>query len=97
LEIGSIGRLDGKRIVITGSLRRQGRHFALACATEGASLVVNGTNEEALSAVTEEIAALGAPVRAVLGSVAEAAVCDALVASCVDNFGGAYGYDPAPH
>lgn len=48
----------------------------------------NGTNEEAPSAVTEEIAALGAPVHAVLGSVAEAAVCDALVACCVDNFVG---------
>jgi NAD(P)-dependent dehydrogenase (short-subunit alcohol dehydrogenase family) len=86
--MNSMGRLDGKRIVITGSSRSLGRHFALACAAEGASLVVNGTNEQALSAVTEEIAALGAPVHAVLGSVAEASVCNALVACCVDNFGG---------
>lgn len=83
-----MARLDGKRMVITGSSRSLGRHFALACAAEGASLVVNGTNQAALSAVVAEIAALGAPVHAVLGSVAEAAVCNELVASCVDNFGG---------
>ena len=83
-----MGRLDGKRIVITGSSRSLGRHFALACAAEGASLVVNGTNEDALSAVKDELSALGAPVHAVLGSVAETSVCNALVACCVDNFGG---------
>jgi 3-oxoacyl-[acyl-carrier protein] reductase len=83
-----MGRLEGKRIVITGSSRSLGRHFALACAAEGASLVINGTNAQALAAVADEIAALGAPVRAVLGSVAEAAVCNALVARCVDDFGG---------
>jgi 3-oxoacyl-[acyl-carrier protein] reductase len=83
-----MGRLDGKRIVITGSSRSLGRHFALACAAQGASLVVNGTNQEALSAVVDEIAALGAPVQAVLGSVAEADVCNALVAACVETFGG---------
>lgn len=84
----TMGRLNGKRMVITGSSRSLGRHFALACAAEGASLVINGTNEEALSAVAAEVAALGAPVRAVLGSVAEAAVCNELVTCCVDNFGG---------
>lgn len=83
-----MGRLDGKRMVITGSSRSLGRHFALACAAEGASLVINGTNQMALSAVAAEIAAMGAPVHAVLGSVAEATVCDELVACCVDNFGG---------
>ncbi len=41
-----MGRLNGKRIVITGSSRSLGRHFALACAAEGASLIINGTNED---------------------------------------------------
>jgi NAD(P)-dependent dehydrogenase (short-subunit alcohol dehydrogenase family) len=83
-----MGRLDGKRIVITGSSRSLGRHFALACAAEGASLIINGTNEMALAKVTEEVAALGAAVYAVPGSVAETGVCNALVKTCVDKFGG---------
>jgi 3-oxoacyl-[acyl-carrier protein] reductase len=83
-----MGRLTGKRIVITGSSRSLGRHFALACAAEGASLIINGTNEIALAAVVAEIAALGAPVHAVCGSVAETPVCNALVDTCIDRFGG---------
>ncbi|MEJ6539283.1 MAG: SDR family NAD(P)-dependent oxidoreductase [Halioglobus sp.] len=81
-------RLKGKRIVITGSSRSLGRHFALACAAEGASLIVNGTNEEALADVAREVADLGVAVHAVLGSVAETEVCNALVDTCVDKFGG---------
>ena len=81
-------RLKGKRIVITGSSRSLGRHFALACAAEGASLIVNGTNEEALAAVAREVADLGVAVHAVVGSVAETQVCNALVETCVDKFGG---------
>ena len=81
-------RLKGKRIVITGSSRSLGRHFALACAAEGASLIVNGTNEEALAEVAREVADLGVAVHAVVGSVAETEVCNALVETCVDKFGG---------
>ncbi len=83
-----MGRLAGKRIVITGSSRSLGRHFALGCAAEGASLVLNGTNKEALESVRLEVAELGAPVAVVAGSVAERAVADELVAACVDAFGG---------
>ncbi len=81
-------RLKGKRMVITGSSRSLGRHFALACAAEGASLIVNGTNEEALADVAREVADLGVAVHAVLGSVAKTEVCNALVETCVDKFGG---------
>ena len=81
-------RLKGKRIVITGSSRSLGRHFALACAVEGASLIVNGTNEEALADVAREVADFGVAVHAVVGSVAETEVCNALVDTCVDKFGG---------
>ena len=81
-------RLKGKRMVITGSSRSLGRHFALACAAEGASLIVNGTNEEALADVAREVADFGVAVHAVVGSVAETEVCNALVDTCVDKFGG---------
>ena len=61
-----MGRLDGKRMVITGSSRSLGREFALACAHEGASLVLNGTNQDALISVLKEVTDLGAPARACL-------------------------------
>jgi len=83
-----MGRLSGKRIVITGSSRSLGRHFALACAEQGASLVLNGTNETALSEVCSEIRATGAQVRAVVGSVAETKTCKELIDVCVHAFGG---------
>ncbi len=83
-----MSRLDGKRMVITGSSRSLGREFALACAHEGASLVLNGTNEDALVSVLKEITDLGARGRAVLGGVAEAGVGEELVKTCVDAFGG---------
>jgi NAD(P)-dependent dehydrogenase (short-subunit alcohol dehydrogenase family) len=65
-----MGRLNGQRMVITGSSRSLGREFALACAAQGASVVLNGTNAEALAGVAKEIHALGAPVCSVAGSVA---------------------------
>lgn len=83
-----MARLDGRRMVITGSSRSLGREFALACAREGASLVLNGTNAAALASVEAELSALGAPVRSVAGSVADEAVVQALVDTCIDAFGG---------
>ncbi|MDX1734229.1 MAG: SDR family NAD(P)-dependent oxidoreductase [Halioglobus sp.] len=83
-----MGRLDGKRMVITGSSRSLGRHFALACAAQGASLVINGTSEAALAQVEAELRKKGAPVRAVPGSVADSAVCRRLVETCVEAYGG---------
>ena len=83
-----MARLEGKRMVITGSSRSLGRHFALACAAEGAALVVNGTDAAALAAVEAELRERGAPVVAVCGSVADSAVCRQLVEACVDAHGG---------
>ncbi len=83
-----MARLQGKRIVITGSSRSLGRHFALAVAREGASVILNGTSEGALAATQAELEALGAPVHSVPGSVADSSVCKALVDTCVAQFGG---------
>ena len=83
-----MARLKGKRMVITGSSRSLGRHFALAVAREGASVLLNGTNREALAATQREVAALGAAVHSVPGSVTEADVCRELVETCVARFGG---------
>ena len=83
-----MGRLAGKRMVITGSSRSLGRSFALACGEEGASLVINGTNGQALARVEAELRERGVPVAAVAGSIAQTEVCRALVQTCVDTYGG---------
>jgi len=83
-----MSRLEGKRIVITGSSRGLGRAFAIATAAEGASVVINGTNQEALAEVEQTIRESGGRVVAIAGSVAEEAVCASLVAGCVEAFGG---------
>ncbi len=83
-----MGKLDGKRMVITGSSRSLGREFALACAREGAQLVINGTNEAALARTAEDLRALGAQVSTVAGSVAHEAIARQLVERCTADFGG---------
>ncbi len=83
-----MSRLKGKRIAITGSSRSLGREFALAVAREGASVVLNGTNQQALADTQAAIEALGTPVCSVIGSVADTGVCRDIVDTCVARFGG---------
>ena len=80
-------RLDGKRIVVTGSSRGLGRGFAVALASAGAQLVINGTDGEALAATEAAIVAVGGRCEPVVGSVADDAVAESLVARCVATFG----------
>lgn len=82
-----MARLAGKNIVVTGSSRGLGRAFAIAMAAEGASVVINGTNREALAEVEETISSAGGNVLAIAGSVAEEATCAQLVSGCVESFG----------
>lgn len=83
-----MARLQGKRVVVTGSSRGLGRAFAMAMAAEGASVVINGTNSEALKEVESAIRKAGGEVAVVQGSVAEEAVCESLISTCVERFGG---------
>ncbi|MCC5872222.1 MAG: SDR family oxidoreductase [Gammaproteobacteria bacterium] len=83
-----MARLQGKRVVVTGSSRGLGRAFAMEMAAEGASVVINGTHAQALSEVESAISRAGGQVVAVRGSVAEEAVCQSLVDTCVEAFGG---------
>src|ERR1700730_16600226 len=59
---GNVGALDGKAIAITGAGRGIGRAVALACATEGAAVVVNDygvsmDGNEPTSEVADEVVA----------------------------------------
>ena len=80
--------LSNKRMVITGSSRGLGRAFAIGCAAQGAQVVINGTNLAALAEVESEIRTAGGQVVSVPGSVAEEATAQALVAACVEQYGG---------
>lgn len=90
------GFLEGKAIAITGSGRGIGRAIALACAAEGAKVVVNdygvsmdGTEptSEIANEVVEEIKKAGGEAVANANSVAEMAGGESIVKSAIDNFG----------
>lgn len=83
-----MGKLDGKRIVITGSSRGLGQAFAVGCANEGAKVVINGTNHDALAKTENLIAKAGGMGIAVAGSVADESVCETLIQTCVTEYGG---------
>ena len=82
------GQVEGKRIVVTGATRGMGRGFALALAAEGARVVVNGTNAELVEEVTSAIRDGGGTAEPVVGSVADDAVAERLVSTCVQRWGG---------
>ena len=75
-------------MVITGSSRGLGRAFAIAAAAEGASVIVNGTNESAVAETMEAVGSDTGRVIPVPGSVAEPEVVERLVRTCVEQFGG---------
>ena len=83
-----MAEVDGRRIVVTGASRGLGRAFALELGRQGANLVVNGTNAELVHQVAEEIVAEGGRAEVGVGSVADDAVAERLVATCVDAYGG---------
>jgi L-rhamnose 1-dehydrogenase len=87
--------LDNKVVIVTGGSRGIGRAIAVACAKEGADVVLNywGDNDRSygrLSAVQEvvgEIETLGRRVIAVEGDVAQRETGLELVMQAVDAFG----------
>jgi L-rhamnose 1-dehydrogenase len=87
--------LDNKVVIVTGASRGIGRAIAVACAKEGAHVVLNywGDNDRSygrLSAVEEvvdEIETLGRRVIAVEGNVAQRETGLELVKQAVDAFG----------
>ena len=79
--------LAGKVAVVTGSGRGLGRAYAVALAGAGAAVVVNDVDEAAAADLVAEINAGGGRAVAELGSVAETAVAEAIVARAVAEFG----------
>jgi 3-oxoacyl-[acyl-carrier protein] reductase len=92
--------LKGRNAIVCASSRGLGKACALSLAREGVVLVINGRDENVLSATRDEIVkATGASVTAVAGDVSTRQGQDALLAACpepdilVNNNGGPPGKD----
>ena len=88
--------LEGKNIAITGGGSGIGKAIALACADEGANVVVadygvamdgSDPSSEVADAVVAEITAKGGSAVAVAGDISQFDVGEQVVATAVDNWG----------
>ena len=81
-------QLEGKSAIVTGSSSGIGRATALAMASAGADVVVNGnSNMEAAEEVAHEIEQLGRKSLAVQADVSNAEDVDRLVSNAVETLG----------
>ena len=83
-----MGILDGRGAVVTGGGRGIGRGHCLHLAAQGAAVVVNDIDPAEANKVVDEIAAAGGKAVANGDDIASRAGAQALVARCVDEFGG---------
>ncbi|MCK6507247.1 SDR family oxidoreductase [Myxococcota bacterium] len=88
------GRLQGRVVLITGGSRGVGAACALACAREGAAVVVSAKTVDrhptlpgSLAEVVARIEAMGGQALAVPCDVRDAGQVDAMVQAAVDRFG----------
>jgi NAD(P)-dependent dehydrogenase (short-subunit alcohol dehydrogenase family) len=79
--------LEGKVALVTGASQGLGRALALACAKEGANLVISSRSADALEPVAEEARALGVEVLAVPADVSRSEDVQELVDATAERFG----------
>jgi len=80
--------LKNRRIVITGSSMGIGQAVAIRLAREGAKVVINARNEDAIEETRQLIQAENGTAIAKSGSVADYDKAGELIVCCVENFGG---------
>lgn len=80
-------RFSGKTAIVTGSSRGIGRAIALAFATEGAKVAVNGRNQEDTKMVAELIRSRGGEAVAIVGDVTREEDVTRLVNETLGTFG----------
>jgi NAD(P)-dependent dehydrogenase (short-subunit alcohol dehydrogenase family) len=83
-----MGLLDGRGAVVTGGGRGIGRGHCLHLAAQGAAVVVNDVDATEARKVVDEISAAGGKAVASSDDIGTRAGARALVACCVDAFGG---------
>jgi NAD(P)-dependent dehydrogenase (short-subunit alcohol dehydrogenase family) len=83
-----MGRLDGKRAIVTGAASGIGRASALLFAAEGARVIAADVAAEGLAETVARIAGAGGEAHGELVDSADEGAVAALVDSCVARFGG---------
>ena len=78
--------LGGKVVMITGASRGLGRALTLACAEEGANLVITSRNADSLDPVAEEAEDEGVEVLAIPVDVSRNTDVEKLVSTAVEQF-----------
>jgi 3-oxoacyl-[acyl-carrier protein] reductase len=83
-----LGRLEGKRAIVTGASSGIGREVANRFAREGASVAVGGRDPERTQRTVDEITARGATAVPALGDVSEPESARAVVDGAAAALGG---------
>ncbi len=82
--------LAGRTAIITGSGKNIGRGIALAFASAGANVVINGhRDKDAIEEVADEARTLGVDAMAVIADVSDAGAVKDMVGAILERFGGA--------
>ncbi len=79
--------LRGKVVMITGASRGLGRALTLACAEEGANLVITSRSAESFEPVAEEVEGTGVEVLAIPADISRSTHVERLVDAAVERFG----------
>ncbi|TCJ18132.1 SDR family oxidoreductase [Rubrobacter taiwanensis] len=79
--------MEGKTVLITGASRGLGKALALACAREGADLVLNSRSAESLEPVTVEATGFGVRVMQAPGDVTDSGFVERMVSEAAERFG----------
>lgn len=80
--------LHGARAIVTGASSGIGRETALELARHGVGLVIVARREDRLQEVTDQIAAVGGTVEAVVGDVTDRAVRQRAIDAAREKLGG---------